>query len=54
VTELLQLRGVIGQEVERARQAKLIGNALEARVVLRCAPGATAGLSKKNSKNFSS
>ena len=38
VTELLNLRGVIGQAVERARQEKLIGNALEAAVVLRCKP----------------
>ena len=36
VTQLLSLRGVIGQAVERARQEKLIGNALEAAVVLRC------------------
>jgi isoleucyl-tRNA synthetase len=34
VNELLKLRGVIGQAVERARQEKLIGNALEATVVL--------------------
>jgi len=34
VAELLRLRGVIGQAVERARQEKLIGNTLEARVVL--------------------
>ncbi|MFN2477095.1 MAG: isoleucine--tRNA ligase [Chthoniobacterales bacterium] len=36
VDELLQLRGVIGQAIEQARQEKLIGNALEAAVVLRC------------------
>ena len=36
VTELLKLRGVIGQALEKARQEKLIGNALEAAVVLRC------------------
>ena len=36
VEELLQLRGVIGQAIEKARQEKLIGNALEAAVVLRC------------------
>jgi len=30
------LRSVIGQAVEKARQEKLIGNALEAAVVLRC------------------
>ena len=34
VAELLKLRGVIGQAIERARQEKLIGNALEAAVVL--------------------
>ncbi len=34
VDELLKLRGVIGQAVEQARQDKMIGNALEARVVL--------------------
>jgi isoleucyl-tRNA synthetase len=34
VDELLRLRGVIGQGIERARQEKLIGNTLEARVVL--------------------
>ena len=36
VEELLKLRGLIGQAVEQARQEKLIGNALEARVVLAC------------------
>jgi isoleucyl-tRNA synthetase len=35
VDQLLKLRGVIGQAVEQARQEKLIGNALEAAVVLR-------------------
>ncbi len=34
--ELLKLRGIIGQAIEKARQEKLIGNALEAAVVLRC------------------
>ncbi|MEP6603543.1 MAG: isoleucine--tRNA ligase [Spartobacteria bacterium] len=34
VAELLKLRGVIGQAIEVARQEKLIGNALEAAVVL--------------------
>jgi isoleucyl-tRNA synthetase len=42
VTDLLSLRGVIGQAVERARQEKLIGNALEAAVVLRCNEAITA------------
>ncbi|MEO5717624.1 MAG: isoleucine--tRNA ligase [Chthoniobacterales bacterium] len=36
VEELLKLRSVIGQAIEKARQEKLIGNALEAAVVLRC------------------
>jgi isoleucyl-tRNA synthetase len=36
VEELLRLRGVIGQAIEKARQEKMIGNALEAAVVLRC------------------
>src|SRR5437899_6477598 len=34
VAELLRLRGVIAQAAERARQEKLIGNTLEARVIL--------------------
>ncbi|MGI8957427.1 MAG: isoleucine--tRNA ligase [Chthoniobacterales bacterium] len=36
IEELLKLRGIIGQALEKARQEKLIGNALEAAVVLRC------------------
>ena len=36
VNELLGLRAIIGQAVERARQEKMIGNALEAAVILRC------------------
>jgi len=36
IEELLRLRAVIGQAIEQARQEKLIGNALEAAVVLRC------------------
>src|SRR5437588_2696560 len=36
VTQLLNLRAVIGQAVEGARQEKLIGNALEAAVILTC------------------
>src|SRR5262245_47869899 len=34
VEELLRLRGIIGQAIEHARQEKVIGNTLEARVVL--------------------
>jgi len=36
IDELLKLRGIIGQAVEKARQEKLIGNALEAAVILQC------------------
>jgi len=36
IDQLLQLRGVIGQALEKARQEKLIGNSLEARVILKC------------------
>jgi isoleucyl-tRNA synthetase len=34
VEELLRLRGIVGQAIEQARQEKLVGNTLEARVVL--------------------
>jgi isoleucyl-tRNA synthetase len=36
IDQLLRLRGVIGQALEKARQEKLIGNSLEARVTLKC------------------
>jgi isoleucyl-tRNA synthetase len=36
IDQLLRLRGVIGQAMEKARQEKLIGNSLEARVTLKC------------------
>ena len=36
IEELLKLRGVIGVAIEKARQEKLIGNALEAAVTLHC------------------
>src|SRR5438067_8376956 len=52
VAELLALRGVIGQAVERARQEKLIGNALEAAVVLRCQPDAVAEISHEEIEEF--
>jgi len=42
VTELLKLRATIGQAIEKARQEKLIGNALEAAVVLRSNSEVTA------------
>ncbi len=36
IEELLALRGLIGQAIEKARQEKLVGNALETAVTLHC------------------
>ncbi|HXP35456.1 MAG TPA: class I tRNA ligase family protein, partial [Chthoniobacterales bacterium] len=52
VAELLRLRGVIGQAIEKARQEKLIGNALEAAVVLRSNSDVTDKLSKEEFEEF--
>ncbi len=52
VDELLKLRGVIGQAVEQARQEKLIGNALEARVILRCDVKKLAGIAPEELEEF--
>jgi isoleucyl-tRNA synthetase len=52
MNELLKLRGVIGQAVEQARQEKLIGNALEAAVILRCNTSALAGISHEELEEF--
>ncbi len=52
VNELLKLRGVIGQAVEQARQEKLIGNALEAAVVLRCDTAAIAHVPNEELEEF--
>ncbi|MDQ3118468.1 MAG: isoleucine--tRNA ligase [Verrucomicrobiota bacterium] len=52
VQELLRLRGVIGQAVEQARQEKLIGNALEAKVILRCDTAAIRELPKAELEEF--
>jgi isoleucyl-tRNA synthetase len=52
IAELLRLRGVIGQAIEKARQEKLIGNALEAAVVLRSNSKVTAELSKDEMEEF--
>jgi isoleucyl-tRNA synthetase len=51
VGRLLNLRGVIGQAVERARQEKLIGNALEAAVTLTC-DEATVAIPKEELEEF--
>jgi isoleucyl-tRNA synthetase len=52
VTQLLNLRGVIGQAVEKARQEKLIGNALEAAVTLTCDEATVAGIPKEELEEF--
>src|SRR6266516_4000701 len=52
VAELLKLRGVIGQAIERARQEKLIGNALEAAVVLHSNSDVTKKISKEELEEF--
>jgi isoleucyl-tRNA synthetase len=52
VAELLKLRGVIGQAIERARQEKLIGNALEAAVVLNSNSDVTIKIDKEELEEF--
>ena len=52
VAQLLSLRGVIGQAVERARQEKLIGNALEAAVVLQCDTETIAAIPNEQLEEF--
>ena len=50
--ELLKLRGIIGQAVEKARQEKLIGNALEAAVILRCDERFATSLPREELEEF--
>jgi isoleucyl-tRNA synthetase len=52
VAELLRLRGVIAQAIERARQEKLIGNTLEARVVLHSDSDVTKKISQEELEEF--
>ncbi|MEY2512572.1 MAG: isoleucyl-tRNA synthetase [Verrucomicrobiota bacterium] len=52
VAHLLDLRGLIGQAVERARQEKLIGNALEAAVTLTCDEATIAAVPKEEMEEF--
>ena len=52
VEELLKLRGVIGQAIEKARQEKLIGNALEAAVVLQCDGRLANAVSREELEEF--
>ncbi|MEN3369377.1 MAG: isoleucyl-tRNA synthetase [Verrucomicrobiota bacterium] len=52
IAQLLTLRGVIGQAVERARQEKMIGNALEASVVLQCEAEAISSIPNDELEEF--
>jgi isoleucyl-tRNA synthetase len=52
VEELLRLRGVIGQAIEHARQEKVIGNTLEARVVLNSDSEVTEKIPKEELEEF--
>ncbi len=52
VSELLKLRAVIGQAIEKARQEKLIGNALEAAVVLKSNSEVTAKIDKSAARGI--
>jgi isoleucyl-tRNA synthetase len=52
INQLLKLRGVIGQALEKARQEKLIGNSLEARVVLKCDSGAIGEVPREELEEF--
>jgi isoleucyl-tRNA synthetase len=52
VEELLRLRGIIGQAIEQARQEKVIGNTLEARVVLNSDSDVTKEISKEELEEF--
>jgi isoleucyl-tRNA synthetase len=52
VTELLRLRGIIAQAIERARQEKLIGNTLEARVVLHSDSDVTETVAQEELEEF--
>ena len=52
IDQLLRLRGVIGQALEKARQEKLIGNSLEARVTLKCDRKLIGAISKEELEEF--
>ncbi len=52
VQELLRLRGIIGPAIEHARQEKLIGNTLEARVVLSSDSEVTEDIPKEELEEF--
>jgi isoleucyl-tRNA synthetase len=52
IADLLRLRGIVGQAIEHARQEKLIGNTLEARVVLNSDSAVTEKIPKEDLEEF--
>ncbi len=52
VADLLRLRGVIAQAIEHARQEKLIGNTLEARVILHSDSDVTEKVGQEELEEF--
>jgi len=52
VEELLRLRSIVGQAIEQARQEKLIGNTLEARVVLNSDSDVTEKIPREELEEF--
>ena len=48
----MRLRGIIGQAIEHARQEKVIGNTLEARVVLNSDSDVTEKIPKEELEEF--
>jgi isoleucyl-tRNA synthetase len=52
IDDLLRLRGIVGQAIERARQEKVIGNTLEARVVLNSDSDVTEEIPKEELEEF--
>src|SRR5437763_11055606 len=52
IDQLLRLRGVIGQALEKARQEKLIGNSLDPRVTLKCDRSTIGSVSKEELEEF--
>jgi isoleucyl-tRNA synthetase len=52
VAELLKLRAVIGQAIEKARQEKVIGNSLEASVILKSNSDVTTEIDKEELEEF--
>ena len=52
IDDLLRLRGIVGQAIEQARQEKVIGNTLEARVVLNSDSDVTDKIPREELEEF--